>query len=123
MWSPDVWRECTHTCGKKGRQTRRVYCHHRASGKKVNRKHCDRKSRPVRRRKCNQRRCAGYASCADVLRRQTPAAAGVPDKEYVLNVHGRNVSVYCHDMRSGKPVEYLTLFKDNENYSEIYEQR
>lgn len=126
-WLPDEWRECSHTCGKKGRQTRRVFCFHRAAAKKVRRKHCDWAARPPRKRKCNQRRCAGHSSCADVLHKQGPhagaAAAVLEDKEYVINVLGRNVSVYCHGMRSGNPAEYLTLSKDTENYSEIYEQR
>lgn len=123
-WLPDAWRECSHSCGKKGRQTRRVFCFHRAAAKKVRRKHCDWAARPPRKRKCNQRRCAGHASCADVLHKQSPqAAAALVDKDYVINVLGRNVSVYCHGMRSGNPVEYLTLSKDTENYSEIYEQR
>lgn len=85
----------------------------------MHRKHCDRAARPPRKRKCNQRRCVGHASCADVLR-QSGAA---DDAEHVLNVHGRNVSVYCHGMRTGRPVEYLTLVKDNENYSEVYDRR
>jgi hypothetical protein len=45
------------------------------------------------------------------------------DKDYVLNVLGHNVSIYCHGMRSGKPAEYLSLSKENENFSEIYEHR
>lgn len=123
-WLPDEWRECSHACGKNGRQTRRVYCFHKPAAKKVHRKHCDRSSRPTRKRKCNQRRCLGHSSCADVLlHHQKQWTTALADNEYALNVHGRNVSIYCHNMRSGKPAEYLTLSKDNENYSEIYEQR
>ncbi|XP_050424208.1 A disintegrin and metalloproteinase with thrombospondin motifs 9-like isoform X2 [Adelges cooleyi] len=118
-WLPDEWRECSHTCGKKGRQTRRVYCVDKASSKKARRKYCDWSVRPPRKRKCNQRRCAGFATCADVLHK-LPASV---DKEYILTVLGRNVSIYCYSMDSGKPTEYLTLPKDNENYSEIYEKR
>ncbi|VVC35152.1 Hypothetical protein CINCED_3A024376 [Cinara cedri] len=118
-WLPDDWRDCSHTCGKKGRQVRRVFCYQKRSGKIVHRRQCDRATRPPRKRKCNQRRCVGHGSCAEILQKQ-PAAA---DKEYVLNILDRDVSVYCHGMRSGKPTEYLTLPRDNENYSEIYDQR
>ncbi|XP_025423198.1 A disintegrin and metalloproteinase with thrombospondin motifs 9-like isoform X2 [Sipha flava] len=124
-WISDEWRECSHACGKKGQQTRQVHCYRKTNVvKRVHRRYCDLATKPRKNRKCNRRRCAGYTSCAHVLRKQslqelTPQV----DKDYVLNVLGHNVSIYCHGMRSGKPAEYLSLSKENENFSEIYEHR
>ncbi|XP_050542210.1 A disintegrin and metalloproteinase with thrombospondin motifs 20-like isoform X1 [Daktulosphaira vitifoliae] len=117
-WKPDHWRECSHVCGKKGRQTRRVYCVNKAM-KKVRRKNCDWSIRPPRKQKCNQKKCTGYTSCADVLRKFPHSI----DKEYILTILGRNISIYCHSMSTRVPTEYITLLKDSENYSEMYDKR
>jgi hypothetical protein len=43
------------------------------------------------------------------------------DGEYELLAGGKNLTVYCHDMASPVPREYITLPKgEQENYSEIY---
>ena len=37
---------------------------------------------------------------------------------------GKNISVYCHNMASNQPQEYLSLAAgQEENYSEVYGQR
>jgi len=58
--------QCSHACGRKGRQQRHLYCYHR-SGKKVTRNNCVRAPRPLRKRKCNQYRCklwfVGWVQC------------------------------------------------------------
>ena len=37
---------------------------------------------------------------------------------------GKNVSIYCHDMNTTLPKEYLTLKSgETENYSEVYNKR
>ncbi|KAL9697402.1 hypothetical protein quinque_000843 [Culex quinquefasciatus] len=69
-------------------------------------------TRPYQKRKCEpaqdcrQRYSKSVAfSCADVQRiRRTRA-----DGEYTLSVQGRPVSVYCHNMTSNAPAEYVTL--------------
>uniref|UniRef100_A0A6B2E840 Putativedisintegrin and metalloproteinase with thrombospondin motifs 9 n=1 Tax=Phlebotomus kandelakii TaxID=1109342 RepID=A0A6B2E840_9DIPT len=46
------------------------------------------------------------------------------DGEYVLNVRGRQVSIYCHRMNTSMPREYLTLKAGStENYSMYYDKR
>lgn len=48
----------------------------------------------------------------------------VQDREYPLNILGRNISIYCHEMRSSHPKEYLSLNAGaTENYSEYYAKR
>ena len=44
--------------------------------------------------------------------------------EYQILFAGKNVSIYCHDMNSTLPKEYLTLKAgETENYSEVYGKR
>ena len=46
------------------------------------------------------------------------------DGEYELVLGGKNISVYCHNMASTYPKEYITLRANvSENYSEVYGKR
>jgi hypothetical protein len=46
------------------------------------------------------------------------------DGEYDIYIRGILIKIYCHDMESGRPIEYLTLKAGYlENYSEIYNKR
>ena len=46
------------------------------------------------------------------------------DGEYQILFAGKNVSIYCHEMNSTLPKEYLTLKSgESENYSEVYGKR
>lgn len=48
----------------------------------------------------------------------------VKDEEYQILFAGKNVSIYCHDMNTTLPKEYLTLKSgETENYSEVYNKR
>ncbi|XP_066590076.1 A disintegrin and metalloproteinase with thrombospondin motifs 9-like isoform X2 [Prorops nasuta] len=117
-WVPGPWRKCSHPCGRKGRQTRRLFCRD-SIGKKVARFNCPAKFKPVRKRKCNLKRC-GPLSCLEVQKRSKI----FKDGEYALLIGGRNMSIYCHNMDSDEPREYLTLpIGDRENYAEIYDKR
>ncbi|XP_072761907.1 A disintegrin and metalloproteinase with thrombospondin motifs 15 isoform X4 [Anoplolepis gracilipes] len=117
-WVAGTWRKCSHPCGRKGRQIRKVYCHD-AIGKKVARFHCSAEYKPQRKRKCNQRKC-GPVTCLEIQKR----LKATTDGEYPLLIGGRNMTIYCHGMSSVEPREYLTLLAgDSENYAEIYDKR
>ncbi|XP_034940467.1 A disintegrin and metalloproteinase with thrombospondin motifs 9 isoform X2 [Chelonus insularis] len=117
-WTTGPWRKCSHQCGRKGRQIRRLFCLDKA-GKKVPRYNCPRQFKPKRKRKCNQRRC-GPLTCLDAQKR----FKSTKDGEYILLVGGKNMSIYCHAMATNEPREYLTLpAGDRENYAEIYDKR
>lgn len=46
------------------------------------------------------------------------------DGEYILNVRGRQLSIYCHRMNTNTPKEYLTLKAGStENYSMYFDKR
>ncbi|XP_039287306.1 LOW QUALITY PROTEIN: A disintegrin and metalloproteinase with thrombospondin motifs 9 [Nilaparvata lugens] len=117
-WKAGEWSQCSHPCGKKGRQTRRLYCINTVDKRNVARRHCNRFQKPKRKRKCPEKSC-GYLTCKDI--QDTGARI---DKEYTLNVAERNISIYCHNMNTVQPVEYLTLpARKRENFAEIYDCR
>ncbi|CAD6233944.1 GSCOCG00007421001-RA-CDS [Cotesia congregata] len=117
-WTAGPWRKCSHPCGRKGRQIRRLFCHDR-TGTRVARSNCPAEFKPQRKRKCNQRRC-GPLTCLEAQRR----LKSTKDGEYTLLIGGKNMSIYCHDMGTSEPREYLTLpAGDRENYAEIYDKR
>ncbi|XP_011064845.1 PREDICTED: A disintegrin and metalloproteinase with thrombospondin motifs 9 [Acromyrmex echinatior] len=118
-WTTGPWRKCSHPCGRKGRQIRRLYCHDAIIDKKVARFHCPAEYKPLRKRKCNQRKC-GPVTCLEIQKR----LKATTDGEYPLLIGGRNMTIYCHGMSSAEPREYLTLpAGDSENYAEIYDKR
>ncbi|XP_038115845.1 A disintegrin and metalloproteinase with thrombospondin motifs 9 isoform X2 [Culex quinquefasciatus] len=104
-WSTGRWNRCK--CD--GFQRRSVKCYDEIT--KTESIRCP-ETRPYQKRKCEpaqdcrQRYSKSVAfSCADVQRiRRTRA-----DGEYTLSVQGRPVSVYCHNMTSNAPAEYVTL--------------
>ncbi|XP_057333026.1 A disintegrin and metalloproteinase with thrombospondin motifs 9-like isoform X2 [Microplitis mediator] len=117
-WTAGTWRKCSHPCGRKGRQIRRLFCHDR-TGKRVGRFNCPIEFKPQRKRKCNQRRC-GPLTCLEAQRR----LKSTKDGEYTLLIGGKNMSIFCHHMATNEPREYLTLpAGDRENYAEIYDKR
>lgn len=110
--------QCSHQCGRKGRQIRQLFCYDR-NAKRVGKFNCPKEFKPQRKHKCNQRRC-GPLTCLEAQKRfKSPS-----DREYTLLVGGKNMSIYCHDMSTSEPREYLTLpAGDGENYAEIYDKR
>ncbi|XP_076238234.1 A disintegrin and metalloproteinase with thrombospondin motifs 9 [Calliopsis andreniformis] len=116
-WTAGPWQECSHTCGRKGRQKRKLFCHDR-SGKKVARFKCLSLPKPPRKQKCNQRKCHPY-SCLQAKKYFGTSE----DDEYMLVVSGRRMKIYCHGMSTSEPKEYLTLpAGPRENYAEIYDK-
>lgn len=115
-WQAAEWGPCSAPCGRKGRQTRRLFCRRR-DGRMAPRYNCPREHKPPRKRKCNQRKC-GMASCADAQR----VTGSSVDAEYLLVVGGKNMSVYCAGMNTSSPAEYLTLpAGERDNHAEIYD--
>jgi len=123
LWGSGPWGECVwEGCGRKGKQTRRIYCLD-AHGRKVSKRHCKKKvvgsMKPAKKRKCPKKLC-GFSSCQDVKKK----GASQGDGEYPILLGGRNISVFCHQMESNWPKEFLSLPKgEQENYSEVYGMR
>ncbi|XP_059469110.1 A disintegrin and metalloproteinase with thrombospondin motifs 9-like isoform X2 [Neocloeon triangulifer] len=116
-WMTGPWKPCSAVCGKRGKKRRAVHCvgHDRL---RVPNSFCRQDKVPARKAKCNVMRCPGPSSCREVKFLHRHVAT---DGTYTLNLFGMNVSVYCHEMTSHNPKEYLTLpTGEMENYSEFY---
>lgn len=73
--------------------------------------YCIESERPPHKQRCTPN--PPYCSCRDLRRRNIRW-----NGEYGMNVGGRNISIYCHDMHTDSPKEYLTLKAgDTENYA------
>ncbi|XP_076378705.1 A disintegrin and metalloproteinase with thrombospondin motifs 9 isoform X1 [Megalopta genalis] len=118
-WFAGPWKTCSHTCGPKGRQTRRLYCFNARTHKRVVRTNCPIEFKPPRKQRCNQIKCYPM-SCLEAKKYYRNST----DNEYNLFVNGRWMNIYCHDMTTNEPKEYLTLQAGfRENYVEIYHKR
>ncbi|XP_008190626.1 A disintegrin and metalloproteinase with thrombospondin motifs 9 isoform X2 [Tribolium castaneum] len=118
VWRSDPWKECSYSCGKKGRRSRQIYCMNVKTGQKVEKRHCPRHSRPKRRLKCNQWRCL-FKSCKEI---QTHTKTR-DNKDYLITIRNRPAWVYCYKMDTNQPEEYITLHGDTLNYAENYDKR
>ncbi|XP_014675881.1 PREDICTED: A disintegrin and metalloproteinase with thrombospondin motifs 9-like [Priapulus caudatus] len=108
---------CSVTCGT-GVKLRDITCTDH-QGAPVDESQCDRKLRPLYREECNQNPC--YASSCAELKKVSEVTR---DDDYNIYVNGGFIKVYCHNMDSSDPKEYITLpAGDSENYSEIYQKR
>nr|XP_050844302.1 A disintegrin and metalloproteinase with thrombospondin motifs 9 isoform X2 [Vespula vulgaris] len=117
-WRISSWKKCDQPCGRKGRQERKVFCVNKA-GRTVSKSKCPESFRPKKRRRCNQRKCSPL-TCLEARKRFSTTKDG----EYPLSIGGKTMSIYCHEMSTFKPREYLTLTAgDQENYAEIYDKR
>ncbi|XP_034031983.1 A disintegrin and metalloproteinase with thrombospondin motifs 20 [Thalassophryne amazonica] len=115
-WKVGPWSKCSQTCGA-GMMRRSVEC---VTSKGQTSKHCLLSERPDTQAACQDRECQSYTSCREVQIRQ-----GVRlDGEYYLKVRSRILQIYCADMQTDFPTEYVTLRSgQTDNYSEVYGYR
>uniref|UniRef100_A0A4W6FLL5 ADAM metallopeptidase with thrombospondin type 1 motif 20 n=1 Tax=Lates calcarifer TaxID=8187 RepID=A0A4W6FLL5_LATCA len=115
-WKVGPWSKCSQTCGA-GVIERRVEC---VTSKGQPSKHCRPSERPESQAACQDRECQLFASCREVQMRQ-----GVRiDGEYYLKVKSRILQIYCAEMQTDFPKEYVTLRSgQTDNYSEVYGHR
>ncbi|GLD74940.1 A disintegrin and metalloproteinase with thrombospondin motifs 20-like protein [Lates japonicus] len=115
-WKVGPWSKCSQTCGA-GVMERRVEC---VTSKGQPSKHCRPSERPESQAACQDRECQLFASCREVQMRQ-----GVRiDGEYYLKVKSRILQIYCAEMQTDFPKEYVTLRSgQTDNYSEVYGHR
>ncbi|XP_075146854.1 ADAM metallopeptidase with thrombospondin type 1 motif A isoform X2 [Haematobia irritans] len=101
------------SCNCEGYRRRRAICYdsHRQ------RISCPTKEKVIR-EKCKPPPHCYPSSCYE-LRKYRKAFA---DGEYVLYVHQTPMKIYCHDMRSAHPKEYVTV-NETENYSIYYDHK
>uniref|UniRef100_A0A4W5Q4S7 ADAM metallopeptidase with thrombospondin type 1 motif 20 n=1 Tax=Hucho hucho TaxID=62062 RepID=A0A4W5Q4S7_9TELE len=115
-WKVGPWSKCSQTCGA-GVMERRVEC---LTSKGQPSKHCRPAERPESQATCRERECQLVTSCREVQMIQ-----GVRmDGEYYLKVKSRILQIYCAEMQTDFPKEYVTLRSgQTDNYSEVYGYR
>ncbi|XP_071199090.1 A disintegrin and metalloproteinase with thrombospondin motifs 20-like [Salvelinus alpinus] len=115
-WKVGPWSKCSQTCGA-GVMERRVEC---LFSKGQPSKHCRPAERPESQATCRERECQLLTSCREVQMIQ-----GVRmDGEYYLKVKSRILQIYCAEMQTDFPKEYVTLRSgQTDNYSEVYGYR
>ncbi|XP_030747517.1 A disintegrin and metalloproteinase with thrombospondin motifs 9 isoform X2 [Sitophilus oryzae] len=118
VWHAEEYKQCSHPCGKKGRQTRALSCIDVRTRQKVPRYLCPKSFKPPRKRKCNQFRCL-YKSCKEIKHHMKTKE----NKDYIISLQGRPVKIHCYKMDTPEPQEYITLHPDKDNYAEMYDKR
>uniref|UniRef100_A0A3Q4N4X1 ADAM metallopeptidase with thrombospondin type 1 motif 20 n=1 Tax=Neolamprologus brichardi TaxID=32507 RepID=A0A3Q4N4X1_NEOBR len=115
-WKVGPWSKCSQTCGA-GVMERRVEC---VTSKGQTSKLCRLSERPESQAACQERECQLFSTCREVQMRQ-----GVRiDGEYYLKVKSRILQIYCAEMQTDFPKEYVTLRSgQTDNYSEVYGHR
>uniref|UniRef100_A0A671MMB3 A disintegrin and metalloproteinase with thrombospondin motifs 20-like n=1 Tax=Sinocyclocheilus anshuiensis TaxID=1608454 RepID=A0A671MMB3_9TELE len=115
-WYDVQCSECSQTCGA-GVMHRTVQC---LSAQNLPSQSCPLSSRPETHATCRQTDCELHTSC-----REVQVKGGVQkDGEHYIKVQAKILQIYCAEMQSGFPKEYVTLPSgQTDNYSEVYRYR
>ncbi|KAM6437992.1 A disintegrin and metalloproteinase with thrombospondin motifs 20 [Liasis olivaceus] len=115
-WKVGKWSKCSVLCGT-GTTERNVQClMENGSSSDL----CLSHLKPVARKLCHVKDCETTTSCKEIQIRKKIQKDG----EYMLNVKGKIIKIYCSDMQLENPKEYLTLAKgEADNFSEVYGYR
>ncbi|CRK97461.1 CLUMA_CG010850, isoform A [Clunio marinus] len=110
-WRYGKWKNCT--CA--GYQKRRITCWDGHKNTAAN--SCPAGDKPPSRQRCS---APPNCSCKSIQHYKRTRNDG----EYKINIRGREVEIYCHNMNSDDPKEYVTLRKgSHENYALFYSKR
>ncbi|XP_075786355.1 A disintegrin and metalloproteinase with thrombospondin motifs 20 isoform X3 [Pelodiscus sinensis] len=115
-WKVGKWSKCSVACGV-GIKERRVEC---LTENGLSSSLCLSRLKPAERKICHAKECEAFTSCKEIQIKK-----GIrKDGEYLLNVKGRLIKIYCSGMQFENPREYLTLVKgEADNFSEVYGYR
>ncbi|XP_014726621.1 PREDICTED: A disintegrin and metalloproteinase with thrombospondin motifs 20 [Sturnus vulgaris] len=115
-WAVGKWTKCSASCGV-GIKQRTVEC---MTENGLSSDLCLPHLKPDARKICHEKECEILTTCKDMQIKK-----GIrKDGEYLLNIKGRMIKIYCSGMHSENPKEYLTLVKGQaENFSEVYGYR
>ncbi|KAH1186541.1 hypothetical protein KIL84_019290 [Mauremys mutica] len=115
-WKVGKWSKCSVACGV-GIKERRVEC---MTENGLSSSLCLSRLKPAARKICHAKECEAFTSCKEIQIKKRIRKDG----EYLLNVKGRLIKIYCSGMQFENPREYLTLVKgEADNFSEVYGYR
>ncbi|XP_043404922.1 A disintegrin and metalloproteinase with thrombospondin motifs 20 isoform X3 [Chelonia mydas] len=115
-WKVGKWSKCSVACGV-GIKERRVEC---MTENGLSSSLCLSRLKPAARKICHAKECEAFTSCKEIQSKKRIRKDG----EYLLNVKGRLIKIYCSGMQFENPREYLTLVKgEADNFSEVYGYR
>ncbi|XP_053508704.1 A disintegrin and metalloproteinase with thrombospondin motifs 9 [Ictalurus furcatus] len=115
-WRVGIWGPCSVSCAD-GWMERMVQCY---SEEGELSDECDSSSKPETRRSCSNPDCILPFSCRDVQMQN----GVVSDGEQLLSVQGKARNIYCSEMHTESPKEYITLTTgEGENFSEVFAYR
>ncbi|XP_068525490.1 A disintegrin and metalloproteinase with thrombospondin motifs 20 isoform X6 [Anas acuta] len=112
-WRVGKWTKCSVTCGV-GVKERTVAC---MTENGLSSDLCLPRLKPDTRKICHAEECEILSTCKDIQVKK-----GIrKDGEYLLNIKGRMIKIYCSGMHLENPREYVTLVKgEADNFSEVY---
>ncbi|KAI0977656.1 hypothetical protein GJ496_006635 [Pomphorhynchus laevis] len=117
-WYNKNWSQCQPRCNV-GKKYRIVYCVNE-EGKKVSDSLCEQKQskRPKSVQRCSL--SPTMKNCFELSRKRNCKIDGV----YTFRIDGKNAKIYCSDMTSTQPKEYINLpAGPNSNYAEVFPSR
>ncbi|XP_010124798.1 PREDICTED: A disintegrin and metalloproteinase with thrombospondin motifs 20-like, partial [Chlamydotis macqueenii] len=112
-WRVGKWTKCSVSCGV-GVKERTVEC---MTENGLSSDLCLPRLKPDARKICHEEECEIFTTCKGIQIKK-----GIrKDGEYLLNIKGRMIKIYCSGMDLENPKEYLTLVKgEADNFSEVY---
>uniref|UniRef100_A0A8C9T5B8 ADAM metallopeptidase with thrombospondin type 1 motif 20 n=1 Tax=Scleropages formosus TaxID=113540 RepID=A0A8C9T5B8_SCLFO len=115
-WEVGPWSKCSQSCGA-GVMRRRVEC---LTAKGLLSDSCIPAEKPESRATCRERECEVFTTCREVQLKR----GARKDGEYYLRVKSKILQIYCAEMHSKVPKEYVTLRSgQTDNFSEVYGYR
>ncbi|XP_030632604.1 A disintegrin and metalloproteinase with thrombospondin motifs 9 [Chanos chanos] len=113
IWRVGIWGPCSARCGD-GWTERTVQCVN-ADGEIS--ENCPSSTKPTGRKACSNHDCHLPSSCRDVQLQNH----FLSDGEQILNIQGKALKIYCSEMDTDNPKEYITLMTgERENFSEVF---
>ncbi|XP_062858960.1 A disintegrin and metalloproteinase with thrombospondin motifs 20-like [Trichomycterus rosablanca] len=115
-WKVGAMSKCSQTCGA-GVMKRTVEC---LTAENIPSKNCSLSSRPSSLVACRLRNCELFSTCKELQMKDDIRKDG----EHHLRVKSKILQIYCADMQTYFPKEYVTLRSgQTDNYSEVYGNR
>jgi len=118
LWKTGDWGQCSKSCGM-GASRRQVVCINQETQQPDEDGYCERdhkQFKPDKNKPCHGPPCRPK-SCLEL--KQYHSDQAFEDGHYMLQVGTDMAQIYCHQMLTDAPEEFITL-KSTENYSKFY---